>query len=144
MVKYQSDGVFDASIERIWRLLTEEHSPDNITDVHRSIQGTRILEQKDNVVVQEMTTEGPDGQPMPVQVRFTMDPPGGFKMEWLTGPLAGSECDHTYTPLEEGTRVEVVGDFVGKGMSDEQVLAVVDEMMNASFEEDNAFMQANP
>lgn len=141
MVKYSSDGTFDAPLEKVWKLLQEEHTPQRITSVHKSIQKVKVLEDKGNVRVQESTQLGPDGKPFTQKLRFTYKPPQGFDMEWLSGPLAGSKCTHTYTPQGAKTRVVVAGEFKGAGMDDTMTQKVVDEAMTTAFNEDSAALK---
>lgn len=141
MVTYKSDGVFDAPADKVWKLLTQEHTPEKVTKIHTNILSVKNIENKGNVLVQDSTSKGPDGKPVTSRIRFTFNPPKGFNMEWLTGPLAGSKCTHAYTPQGAKTKVDLTGDFKIPGMDDASTVKIVDQFMTDAFNADNAFIR---
>ena len=142
MVNYKSDGVFEAPVEKVWKLLTEEHTPEKVVKIHSNIQKVKILQQTPTSQKQEVTAQGPDGKPMVYQLQFTFKPPQGFDMAWLTGPFTGSKCTHTYTPMGAKTKVVVSGDFKCPGMDDKSIVKIVDDMMGHAFDADNAYLRS--
>lgn len=140
MVAYRSEGVFEAPLEKIWRLLQEEHSPERVVKTHPVFQSARNLEEKGNTILREEVVKGPAG-PYTERVRFTFNPPKGFDMEWVSGPLAGSRATHTYTPQGNRTKVEVTGEFRIQGMDEKSTYRMIDDFMNRVFEEDGAALR---
>lgn len=69
-------------------------------------------------------------------------PPLGSVTESLEGPLAGSKYFLYYTPKGDKTAVTVVGDFVARGMPDEDVEAMVLGLFEEFFNEDQAGLRA--
>lgn len=74
-------------------------------------------------------------------LRMTMDPPRGFDVEYLEGPLKGTRHRHTYTPMGDKTRVEVERDFRIQGMDDSQIRKSVLAYFDEVFREDDAALQ---
>ncbi|HYM38832.1 MAG TPA: SRPBCC family protein [Thermoplasmata archaeon] len=135
MVQVRDDGVFDAPIDKIWKYLQDEtpgvHS-------HRSIVGTKTIEEKGNALVQEMQMRNPDGKTTRKETwRFTFNPPTGFEMESLGGASKGTRYSHRYTPLGNKTRVDVEGDFRLQGMDESQTRKAALGFLSELFEEDN-------
>jgi hypothetical protein len=62
-------------------------------------------------MVVEMHAKSPDGKTTFKQTaKFTFNPPKGFDMEFLSGPMVGTKHTHTYTPMGDKTKVEVAGE----------------------------------
>jgi ligand-binding SRPBCC domain-containing protein len=140
MVTYKSDGIFDAPLDRIWKLLQEQHSPEQIVKTHPVFQKVRNVEEKGNNLVREEVVKGPTG-PYTERVRFTYNPPKGFDMEWLTGPLAGSRATHSYTSQGNKTRVDVSGDFKIQGLDEKGTYKMINDFMNRVFDEDGVALR---
>lgn len=114
MVHIKDEGVFDESIDKIWKYLQDEKS--NV-HVHRSIPSMKTVERKGASVVQEIQFLNPDGKTTRVETwRTTFNPPKGFEMESLSGISKGTRYSHRYTPQGAKTRVDVEGEFVMQGM----------------------------
>src|SRR5439155_25416900 len=104
MVYVRGDGMFDASIEQIWKYVqdAERHH-------HRSILSQKVLEQKGNTVKIRAELAGPQGKAEEIW-QMRMDPPFGFELQVLEGPSKGSKQTHAYVPMGNNTKVIVVGD----------------------------------
>lgn len=139
MVHVKDDGVFDASIDKIWKYLGDE-SPG--VHNHRSIAGARTVENRGNEMVQEMEMRNPDGKTTRMETwRFVMNPPSGFEMESLSGASKGTRYTHRYTPMGAKTRVEVEGDFRMQGMDEAATRKAALGYLSDLFNEDNAALK---
>lgn len=139
MVHVKDDGVFDASIDKIWKYLGDE-SPG--VHNHRSIAGARTVENRGNEMVQEMEMRNPDGKTTRMETwRFVMNPPSGFEMESLSGASKGTRYTHRYTPMGAKTRVEVEGDFRMQGMDETATRKAALGYLSDLFNEDNAALK---
>ena len=105
MVYVRDDGVFDASIDKIWKYLQDPESHQ-----HESILSQKVLEQKGNTMKIRAEIAGPQGKAEEIW-QMRMDPPFGFELQVLEGPSKGSKQTHTYVPMADKTKVIVVGDF---------------------------------
>ncbi len=139
MVRIKDDGVFDAPIDKIWKYIGDD-APG--THNHRSILGTKVVEDRGSEVVQEMEMQNPDGKTSRKETwRFVMNPPAGFEMESLAGISKGTRYSHKYTPLGTKTRVEVDGDFHMQGMDETSTKKAVLGFLAEFFDEDNAALK---
>jgi hypothetical protein len=134
MVHIKDDGVFDESIDKIWKFLQDERPG---VHNHRSIVGAKTLEEKGGAVVQETEFLNPDGKTTRKENwRFVFNPPKGFEMESLSGITKGTRYSHRYTPMGNKTRVEVEGDFKMQGMDDASTKKAALGFLSEVFEED--------
>jgi len=133
MVRIRDDGVFDAPIEKLWKYIQ-----DNDNHQHRAFQVTKVLNQKGNAMTIEAKVANPAGGMDSEKFVMTMNPPKGFTLEYLSGAMKGSKQTHTYTPMGNKTRVDVEGEFVGKGMDDATIKKNILGYYAMAFEEDNA------
>jgi ligand-binding SRPBCC domain-containing protein len=138
MVKYKSDGVFDASLDKIWKYMQsgeQDHA-------HSQLKNFKPVKQEGAVMVFDFDAKTPDGKWAASQVKYTMTPPKGFEAEMLKGPMAGSKFTHVYTAQGGKTKVEVEGEFKLQGVADEKVtLKAVDDFFTTAFTEDNKNLQ---
>jgi hypothetical protein len=135
MVHFKDEGsVFNEPIEKIWRYLNDENAPHN----HAAVKGTRTISQQGNVVTQEWEVVNPDGKGTHKEsLRFTMNPPKGFKVEYLSGPMKGSWFNQWYTAQGQRTRADVEGNFQIEGVKDEAAVhKAVQGFFDAMFTED--------
>lgn len=137
MVRYESDGVFDAPLEKVWQLLEGHGDPEQVREHHPSILDMEIVDEGEGWILAIETFDTPQG-PMPIKIRSEFNPLEGWDSEYLSGPFEGATTTHTYSEESGGrTRVELVGDFpVPEGMSEEEVLGMVDELYTTAFHED--------
>lgn len=106
----------DAPWDQVWPRLAGRPSDEEVE------------EEEDGVRVHQTEALGPEG-PVVSQVRTTLEPGIGSRMEWLDGPLAGSDASRTVIDDEGSTRVVLEGDFtVPEEMTEEEVLAMVEAM----------------
>jgi len=139
MVHVRDDGVFDAPIDKIWKYLNDDRPG---IHNHRSIAGTKTMEQKDNMVVQEMEMRNPDGKTTRMETwRLVFNPPTGFEMESLSGVSKGTRYTQKYTPLGSKTRIEVDGDFRMQGMDETTTRKAALGFLAEVFDEDNATLR---
>ena len=139
MVKVHDDGVFDASIDKIWKYLGDE-TPG--VHNHRSIVGSRTVENKGSEMVFEWEMRNPDGKTTRTETwRMAMNPPTGFVMESLAGVSKGTRYTNRYTPLGGKTRVEVEGEFHMQGMDDASTRKAALGFLAEVFDEDQASLK---
>ena len=137
MVRVRDDGVFDAPIDKLWKYVN-----DDMLHQHPSFRVSKVLEQKGNSMVMEADVANPGGAGTHKEtLRMVMNPPKGFDTEYLAGPMKGSRHTHTYTPLGDKTKVEVVGDFSIQGSDEDQTRKTVLDYFARVFEEDNAALR---
>src|SRR5207244_12980084 len=79
MVYVRDDGVFDASIEKIWKYIQDPES-----HLHESILSQKVLEQKGNTMKIRAEIAGPKGKAEEIW-QMRMDPPFGFELQVLEG-----------------------------------------------------------
>ena len=135
MVYVRDDGVFDASIEKIWKYLQDPESHQ-----HETILSQKVLEQKGSTMKIRAEIAGPQGKAEEIW-QMRMDPPFGFELQVLEGPTKGSKQTHTYVPMGDKTKVIVVGDFHRQGASDEDVRKGTLAYFEQVFSEDNAALK---
>jgi hypothetical protein len=123
-------SVFDAPLEKIWGYLSSgEHRHPSMKTISREVNGNTVLITSERNIAGKMAL---------VKVRNTLYPPFGMVQEHLEGPLAGSRAFQYYIPKGDKTGVTVVGDYVMKGMSDDNaVREAVLSTAQTTFAEDN-------
>jgi hypothetical protein len=134
LVYLKDEGVFDAPVDKIWRFLQD----DNANHEHRSVTFTKILERSEKQMVVEMDAKSPDGKTFKQKAKFTFNPPKGFDMEFLSGPMTGTKHTHTYTPMGSKTKVEVAGEFKIQGLDEQATRKAALAQLEQLFNEDNA------
>lgn len=135
MVQVKDEGVFDAPIDKLWRYVQDD------SHQHPSFTVTNA-EQKGNVMIMEADVKNPDGKTTHKETwKFTFSPPKGWDMEYLAGPMKSSKHTHTYTPMADKTRVDVIGDFRIEGLDDGSTRKAVLAYFEQAFNEDNAALQ---
>ena len=137
MVYLKDEGVFDASIDKIWRFLQD----DNANHEHQAVKFSKVLERSGKLMVVEMDGMSPDGKAFKQTAKFTFNPPKGFDMEFTSGPMTGTKHTHTYTPMGEKTKVEVVGEFKIQGLDEQATRKAVLAQLQQLFDEDNAALR---
>lgn len=140
MVHLKDDGVYEASIDKIWKYL-QDGTPG--VHNHRSILGAKTLEETGNAVTQEWEMRNPDGKTSRKETwRLTYNPPVGFEMESIGGASKGTRYSHRYTPMGNKTRVEVEGEFRIQGMDDASTKKAALGFLSEVFEEDTRNLRA--
>lgn len=141
MVHYESNGVFDAPLDKVWELLEGHGDPETVTENHPSILDAEVLEEGEGWLRMNQTYDTPDG-PMEMETRMDLNPPEGWTSEVLSGPFEGGTTTHTYEEEGSRTRVELEGDFpVPEGMSEEEVREVVHELYTTAYHEDQRALE---
>ena len=135
MVYVRDDGVFDASIEKIWKYLQDPESHQ-----HETILSQKVLEQKGNTMKIRAEIAGPKGKAEEIW-QMRMDPPFGFELQVLEGPTKGTKQSHTYVPMGNKTKVIVAGDFHLQGASDEDTRKGALAYFEQVFNEDSAALK---
>src|ERR1051326_1254673 len=122
MVRYYSDdGVFDAPIEKLWRLIDAHNT--EMTHIHKGIVSVNGKPQSDGSVLAEVVTLAPDGKTrMTHQWRFIQKRPHTQTVEMIGGPMKGSWLTSTYLPEGNKTRVVTVAEWKVQGVSDDHQL----------------------
>ena len=136
MAHVKDDGVFDASIDRIWKFLQDE-TPG--VHQHKAIRGMKLVREEGNAVTQEIEFVNPDGKTTRKETwKFTFNPPNGFEMESLAGMSKGTRYAHRYTPMGDRTRVDVEGEFRIEGMDEAATRQAALAFLSQVFDEDRA------
>lgn len=141
MVRYESDGVFEAPLELVWKIVEEHGDPEKKKEHHPYILDMEVLERGDNWLTVIETFEGPDG-PTNRKMKMVMDPPNRWTAEILGGLFEGATMEHTYEEQGDRTRVHLEGEFpVPEGMAEEQVRKMLEETWTAAFREDQQVLK---
>src|SRR5208283_3806330 len=106
MVHVSDEGMFDAPLEKIWRFLNDDNS-----HKHSSLKFSKVLEQTDKGMTSEVEVKNPDGSWRKETWKLSFNPPKGFSMEMVSGPMKGTKHSHTYTAMGNKTKVVVEGEF---------------------------------
>ncbi len=138
MVYIIDEGIFDAPLDKIWRFMQDETSN---AHQHRAVQFARLIEKTANEMVVETESKSPDGRLFRGTRRFVFNPPDSFSVEYLSGPQTGTKHTHTYTSMNDKTKVVVAGEFKIQGLDDEATRKVVLAWLEESFNEDNASLK---
>ncbi len=139
MVQFRDEGVFDVPVDKIWKYLSDERPG---VHEHRLIRNTKTIEAKGNVMVQEMDMLNADGKGTHKETwKTSMNPPKGFDMEAIAGPTKGTRYTHTYTPLGNKTKVEVVGEARVQDLDDASTKKALLGFLEEVFNEDNAALK---
>jgi hypothetical protein len=123
---------FDAPIDKIWKFLGSPPDHQNSHPEHRNLQAKPVSE---NVVLVSWEQDF-DAQTVKVVNRVTMEPPLGFVVEMLEGPLAGSKFFNIYTPKGDHTDVLIVGEFKSPSLAESQIEPVVRQNFERAFAQD--------
>lgn len=137
---YSDDGVFDAPVEKIWKLI-QAHNTD-MAHIHPDMTPVGVQMQPDGSAVAKIRTRGPDGRPMDHEWRFLVKPPFTQTVEMLKGPMAGSWMTTTYLPEGSKTRAITVAEWKVQGVSDEATLRkLANEFFDHGFDEDSKYLK---
>ncbi|MGA2626979.1 MAG: SRPBCC family protein [Candidatus Bathyarchaeia archaeon] len=136
MVHVSDEGTFDAPLEKIWRFLNDDNS-----HKHSSLKFSKVLEQTDKGMTSEVEVKNPDGSWRKETWKLTFNPPKGFSMEMVSGPMKGTKHSHTYTAMGNKTKVVVEGEFVAQGMDDASLKKAALGMFEQVFNEDSAALK---
>jgi ligand-binding SRPBCC domain-containing protein len=136
MVHVSDEGMFDAPLEKIWRFLNDDNS-----HKHSSVKFSKVLEQNDKGMTSEVEVKSSDGSWRKETWKLSFNPPKGFSMEMLSGPMKGTKHSHTYTPMGNKTKVVVEGEFVAQGMDDASLKKTALGMFEQVFNEDSAALK---
>ena len=141
MVRYYSDdGVFDAPINKLWKLIEAHGDPNN--KIHAGLVGSTPHPQPDGSVKLDMITKGPDGKNQNHVWHVRAKPPFTQTVEFLDGPFKGSWLTSTYIPEGNKTRCVTVAEWHVQGISDpKETLKVANEFFENGFEEDSRFLK---
>jgi len=136
MVHVSDEGMFDAPLEKIWRFLNDDSS-----HKHSSLKFSKVLEQTDKGMTSEVEVKNPDGSWRKETWKLSFNPPKGFSMEMVSGPMKGTKHSHTYTAMGNKTKVVVEGEFVAQGMDDASLKKAALGMFEQVFNEDSAALK---
>ena len=132
MIHYKSDGILDATIDKVWKyLLSDDHK-------HKVFTKGRVLSESEDQFTLEVDVVGLDGK---TTERWTathrLNPPDGFETYISGGMFDGARVKHKYTPMGSQTKVELEGDFPQRTDESTQWKAI-DDFYTTMFNEDNA------
>ena len=137
MVHYESDGVFDAPLEKVWKYLSgTEHT-------HSGFKSYKVASQSGNEVTIDAEVFNPDGKTTSKAIfKHIMNPPIGWQTTVKGSAMDGAVFNHTYTPMGNKTKVELKGDYKAiPGMSESAQIKMLDDFYTTGFNEDNANLQ---
>ena len=137
MVHYESDGVFDAPLEKVWKYLSgTEHT-------HSGFKSYKVASQSGNEVTIDAEVFNPDGRTTSKAIfKHIMNPPIGWQTTVKGSAMDGAVFNHTYTPMGNKTKVELKGDYKAiPGMSESAQIKMLDDFYTTGFNEDNANLQ---
>lgn len=132
-VHYEKDGIatFDAPVERIFQYM----SAGNHT--HRAFKSHTLTRVAGNVVTVAVEAYNPDGSTVEMTVEHRLAPPGRIETTMAGGHFDGARFVQSYTPSDDGTKVDLEGDFPAlPGMSEADELAMIDGFFTAVLGED--------
>jgi len=130
------DGVFDEPIDKIWRFLNDDKGHQ-----HSVVKTSKVMEQSDKGMTAEVEVKNPDGSWRKETWQFSFNPPTGFGIEVISGPMKGTKHKHTYTPMGAKTKVVVEGEFVAQGMDDAALKKAAMALFEQVFNEDIAHLK---
>ena len=136
MVHIRDEGMYDEPVEKIWRYLNDEKS-----HTHSFERMSKVIEQSDKSMTAEVEVKRPDGSWHKETWKMNFNPPTGFTMEFLSGPIKGSKHTHTYTPMGNKTKVVVEGEFIAQGVDDATMRKNALAMLELVFNEDSAALK---
>jgi hypothetical protein len=141
MVRYYSDdGVFDAPVNKVWKLIDAHSDPNN--KIHAALVGSKGGPQPDGSVKLEMTIRGPDGKTHTQQWRLLHNRPHSQTVEFVDGPFRGSWQTTAYIPEGNRTRCITVAEWKVQGVADSAAtLKMANEFFDNGFEEDQRFLK---
>jgi hypothetical protein len=91
----------------------------------------------DEVVTVEAEIYNPDGTTFATTIQHRLDPPNGVETTMIGGAFDGARFVHTYTPIDNTTKVDLEGEFPPfPGMLEADELAMIDGFFTAVFAED--------
>jgi hypothetical protein len=137
---YSDDGVFDADVAKLWRLIREHDT--KLGEIHPGVRPVSAAVQPDGSVIAVITTPGENGRVVEHTWRFLQRPPYAQTVEMLAGPMKGSWFTSTYIPEGPRTRVVTVAEWRMQGVSDEaRLLKAAEEFMENGFAEDSRYLR---
>jgi hypothetical protein len=141
MVRYYSDdGVFDAPVSKVWKLIEAHGDPNN--RIHASVLGAKPSPQPDGTVKLELSVRGPDGKTQNHTWHVIHRPPYSQSVAFLDGPMKGSWMTTTYLPEGQKTRCITVAEWRVQGITDEKAaLKAANDFFDNGFEEDSKFLR---
>lgn len=137
-VHYKKDGIatFDVTTEKVFRYMSAGNHP------HKAIKSHRLVGVTGNVVTIEAEFYNPDGSTFRTTVTHILNPPRNIVTTMTGGHFDGARFVHSYTPLGNGTKVDLEGDFPAlPGLSEADELKMIDGMFSMLFSEDTATLK---
>lgn len=136
MIHYTSDGIFDASVENIWKYMSgHEHK-------HAAFKSYKAVQTSGNQVTIEAEIYNPGMTTQKATIKHTMNSTKGFETTIDGGLMDGARFSHAYTPMGEKAKVEIEGDFRPiAGMQEEDQRKMLDTFFTTAFNEDNVNLQ---
>lgn len=121
-------------MDKIWKFVTDPNAP----HIHSFIKDQKVVEQKGNTVILDNKILNPDGKGThDERWKLTLNPPKGYDVEYLSGPMAGSRMSQVYVPLGASkVRADVSGEFKMPGMDDAGIKTAVLSFLNEVYKED--------
>ncbi|MCA1812548.1 MAG: SRPBCC family protein [Halobacteriales archaeon] len=141
MVRYYSDdGVFDAPVQKVWKLIEAHQDPAN--KIHAGLVSVTPHPQPDGTAKLDVVTKGPDGKTMNHKWHVVVKPPFTQTVEFIDGPMKGSWMTTTYLPEGNRTRCITVAEWRIQGVTDEKALhKAANEFFDNGFDEDQRFLK---
>lgn len=139
------DGVFDAPIDKVWRL-AQEHAT-NGAKIHPGFKNFMTDMEGENVFASTWE-EDINGQTVKMKEKGTIFYPLGVAYEFLDGPFTGSKYFVYYVPQKDGkTKVVMAGDFKSAPPDptvddEERIRSIVLSAFEKVFGEDCAYLES--
>jgi alkyl hydroperoxide reductase subunit AhpC len=138
-VRYKKDAIatFDATPDTIFKYMSAGNHP------HAAFRSHRLVGASGNKVTLEAEVYNPDGSTFQTTITHTLKAPIGIETAMSGGPFDGARFVHSYTPIGRKTRVDLDGHFpMLPGMSEHDVINMIDRFFSTIFAEDTATLRA--
>ena len=138
------ESIFDAPIDKVWRL-AKAHSSEG-SKIHPSFKNIETRMLNDNTFINSWY-ENIHEQAIKIKMKGTLFYPLGIAFEMIEGPFAGSTYFIYYVPTSDNkTKVVVAGEFRSASIDptvgdDERLRSIVLSTLEKVFDEDCAYLK---
>jgi hypothetical protein len=132
---------FDATVDRVWALIRAHRN--DMPSIHPTVRDVVVEQVAERIGVATWSMEF-DGQRVGLKSRVVHYPPLGKLIEYLEGPLAGSQEITYLSPEGPRTRITVVGEYRSPTIPEARLARVVDDFHALEFDEDARYLARLP
>lgn len=127
---FDDEGVFDASLERVWRFMRVHKDYPHPHHINASREG---LGENSYISNYEFKSEG-----LAIRIKYkgTLHPPLGLAMDFVGGTFEGSKLFQYFSPASGKTRVTIVDYLVSPSLSEDEACKAFSRFGETDFEED--------